>query len=409
MRELGRGAVGRVFLAQQLSLDRPVAVKQLRGASHEGSTALERFRREGRALARMAHENIVAVYDMADAGDDLYLVMEYVDGPTLGRLWRAGGLSVPASLEAVRQVSAALSYASKLDIIHRDLKPENVLIAADGTCKVADFGLAKLLAAQTSFMTQVGAVMGTPAYMSPEQALGSGDVDQRTDVYSLGVVAYELLVGRLPFSEDLGDVEMLEAHLSAPVPDPATVVPGFPRKVAATLLKALEKEPRRRYQGAEAFWTDLDKAADKAWPGWPAEADLATAVAAMPRAGRAASTAETRLSRPPMPNPRGGALETLADGVGALETQLDGGAGAKETRVDGGAGVAETLIDAGGSPLITQADAGAAFETQVEEPAGSIGGGSDRMAAGVPAATRAPARSTLPSIERKKLDLPQYQ
>ncbi|HEV3232086.1 MAG TPA: serine/threonine-protein kinase, partial [Candidatus Dormibacteraeota bacterium] len=177
-RELGRGAMGRVFLAQQLSLDRPVAVKQLRGASQQGSTALERFRREGRALARMAHDNIVAVYDMADAGDDLYLVMEYVDGPTLGRLWRAGGLSVPSSLEAVRQVSAALSYASKHDIVHRDLKPENVLIAAEGTCKVADFGLAKLLAAQTSFMTQVGAVMGTPAYMSPEQALGSGDIDQ---------------------------------------------------------------------------------------------------------------------------------------------------------------------------------------------------------------------------------------
>ncbi|MDP9324969.1 MAG: serine/threonine protein kinase [Candidatus Dormibacteraeota bacterium] len=464
-RELGRGAVGRVFLAQQLSLDRPVAIKQLRVASHDGSTAVERFRREGRALARMAHDNIVAVYDMADAGDDMYLVMEYVDGPTLGGLWRAGGFSIPRSLEAIRQVSAALSYASKLDIIHRDLKPENVLVAPDGTCKVADFGLAKLLAAQTSFMTRVGAVVGTPAYMSPEQALGSGEIDERTDVYSLGVVAYELLVGRLPFSPDLGEVEMLEAHLSEPVPDPATVVPGFPKKVAATLLKALEKEPRRRHQGAAAFWSDLAKAADRAWPGWQAAADLAAAVASVPRAGDGEPAAKARKTAAPKRGGRGGALETQADsggagaletqadrralalqtnveggasalethvegasalethvegagalethvegGAGALETHVDGGASAKETRVDGGAGARETLLDAGGSALVTQADAGDAFATQVEEPARpDDSSGSDRMAAGIPAPTRAPARGPLPSIDRKKLDLPQYQ
>ena len=368
--ELGRGATGRVYLAQQLSLGRQVAIKQLRGASQGGSNAVERFRREGRALARMAHENIVAVYDMASADGDMYLVLEYVDGPTLAQLSQPSRLSPAQALGAVSQVAAALAYASGFEIIHRDLKPENVLIASDGTCKVADFGLAKLLAAQSSFTTQVGSVMGTPAYMSPEQAIGSGHVDERTDVYALGVVAYELFLGRLPFPAELGEVEMLEAHLTTAVPPPGEVVPGFPKKVAAVLMKALEKSPVHRYGSAKAFWADLDEAATREWRGWRADAGLAGAVAATTRPRQVAG------DRPVM--------------------------GSKSTRA---AVPLETMVEAPNPALETQVDVpGAALETRLDVPGGVL----EPAAASAPQSSAA-ARRSLPSIERTRVALPKYE
>jgi serine/threonine protein kinase len=286
LRELGHGAMGRVYLARQVSLGREVAVKGLRGASTGGGAAVERFRREGRALARMSHDNVVAVYDMVVNGDDAFLVMEYVDGPTVGRLLRGHTLTRPQALHVVGDIASALAYASSQGIIHRDLKPENVLVDGAGVCKVADFGLAKLLSGQAAFATQVGAVMGTPAYMSPEQAMGRPDIDERTDVYSLGVLAYELMVGQLPFPDAADEVQMLEAHVRSDVPAPSSVVKGFPRQLEAALLKALAKDPRRRYQSAGAFWKDLSAAADREVPGWRGDGDLMTLVAATRPGGR---------------------------------------------------------------------------------------------------------------------------
>ncbi|MEA2645957.1 MAG: eukaryotic-like serine/threonine-protein kinase [Chloroflexota bacterium] len=337
VRELGRGAMGTVYLGRQVALGRDVAIKQLLGSWSGDEEFLDRFRREGRALARMNHENIVGVYDMTHTGIDVYLVMEYIAGVSLGTIVRRGeGLDRGQALSVIQQVSAALDYAAGCDILHRDLKPDNVLVTEVGTVKVVDFGLTKMLSEQSKFVTSVGTVMGTPAYMSPEQASGSGAVDARSDVYTLGVMAYELLTGSLPFTTSMGEVDLLEAHRTAIPPRPDSIVPGFPQKVADVLVAALEKDPGRRPQTAGELWSRLEKAATAAWPGWRDEASLAgLAVAARPRTIATSTAHATRATRRrPVESPA-----TVVDADAPVEqatrTRLQKGAG---TRVQQGTG-----------------------------------------------------------------------
>ncbi|MEA2645255.1 MAG: eukaryotic-like serine/threonine-protein kinase, partial [Chloroflexota bacterium] len=285
---IGKGAMGAVYLARQTTLNRYVAAKQILGAWNGDPEMLARFQREARALAQMNHPNVVGIYDMATQGNDLFMIMEYVRGPSLRQLMDRQPLDIAQALRALGDIAAALEYASKRGIVHRDLKPGNVFVTVSGACKLGDFGLVKMVAGQSNFQTQAGTILGTPAYMSPEQAAGKADIDQRTDVYSLAVMTYELLTGRLPFPSVPGNImASLDAHISQPVPPPSHIVPGFPKAVENALLEGLAKDPKKRPKSAGDLWDKLFKGANQAWPGWQASSDLATiALAAAPPAPR---------------------------------------------------------------------------------------------------------------------------
>lgn len=272
---LGQGAMGAVLLGRQTAVGRQVALKQVLNGLEDDGEARARFQQEARTLAKLNHPGIVHIFDLATSADGSFMVMEYVPGPTLRQVLTRRRVTESQALRVVADLAAALDYASSKGVTHRDLKPANVFITPDGTCKLGDFGLAKLQRETALFQTQVGTILGTPTYMSPEQAAGSAKVDARSDVYSLGVIAYEMLVGRPPFEVGTeGMMALLEAHISAPPPAPSDVAPGFPKDVERVLLKALAKEPKQRYASAGEFARALHAAADSAWPGWPGGTDL---------------------------------------------------------------------------------------------------------------------------------------
>ncbi|MCY2959954.1 MAG: serine/threonine-protein kinase [Planctomycetota bacterium] len=236
LRLVGRGGMGAVYEARQKGLGRSVALKILSAPTRADSSFEERFVREAQALARLSHENIVAVYDAGRAGPHFFLTMEYVDGPNLRQAERAGHIEPAQALALVVQICAALDYAHKNGIVHRDIKPENVLLARDGKVKIVDFGLAKVLdrAARGLSLTRLSQTMGTPHYMAPEQIERPKDVDHRADIYSLGVVFYELLTGELP----LGRFPLPSEKVQIDV------------RLDDIVIRTLAKEPERRYQAA---------------------------------------------------------------------------------------------------------------------------------------------------------------
>jgi len=241
---LGQGGMGAVYKARQPGLDRTVALKILPPGLGADPNFAERFTREARSLARLGHPNIVAVYDFGQAGDLYYFVMEYVDGVSLRQMERGQRLEPRQALSVVMQVCEALQFAHDEGIVHRDIKPGNILIDTKGRVKIADFGLAKLLArAPTDFtLTRPQQVMGTPAYMAPEQIEHPADVDQRADIYSLGVVFYEMLTGELPLGRFAAPSQKVQVDV----------------RLDEVVLKTLEKEPERRYQQASQVRTDVE-------------------------------------------------------------------------------------------------------------------------------------------------------
>ena len=270
---LGRGAMGTVYLARQVSLDRLVAIKRIDSVWAQDAERVARFRREAETLARLNHPSIVAVYDLRNSDDGLHLVMEYVPGPSLHQLMQASRLSIPNSLGVIRDVSDALAHAAAHEVVHRDVKPANVLVAPSGRSKLADFGLVRL-AGGGAGLTTAGQILGTPGYMSPEQASGK-EADPRSDVYALAVMTYELLVGRLPFLPVPGNpMATLQAHIHGQVPHPSSVVSDFPRGVEGPLLAGLGKSPGARPPDAQRFWERLAPEAKDAWPGWDRATDL---------------------------------------------------------------------------------------------------------------------------------------
>jgi eukaryotic-like serine/threonine-protein kinase len=256
-REIGRGGMAVVYLARDLRHDRAVAIKVLRD---EVAAALgaERFLREIQIAAKLQHPHILPVYDSGAAGEALYYVMPYVEGESLRqRLDREGQLAVEDALVIARQVASALAYAHDHDILHRDIKPENILLA-HGQAVVADFGIARAIrAAGGDRLTQTGLVVGTPLYMSPEQATGGEALDGRSDQYSLGCVLYEMLAGHPPF---LGRTpqEILARHTIDPVPALRTARATVPAAVERALDRALAKTPADRYATAHQFAEALD-------------------------------------------------------------------------------------------------------------------------------------------------------
>jgi serine/threonine protein kinase len=253
--QLGRGGMAVVYKAYQPALERYVAVKVLpRELTFDGQF-VERFLREARAAARLNHPNIVTIHDVGQAEGVHFLVMEFVDGPSLTDLLRQQGAQPPEEVSRIiSQVATALDYAHQHSFVHRDIKPGNILLAPDGTAKLTDFGIVQ--AAEGTRLTQTGTLLGTPAYMSPEQARGA-EVGQGTDIYSMGVVAYEMLSGRVPFSGPT--MAVLHAHVYEP-PD-LGVLPG---QVRPAVGKALAKDPAARHASAGAFAQALRSAPGEA-------------------------------------------------------------------------------------------------------------------------------------------------
>jgi WD40 repeat protein len=257
--ELGRGGMGVVYRAVHLALKRPVALKVLRTGGLAGADELVRFRRESEVTARLQHPNVVQIFEVGEIGGRPFLALEYLSGGTLADQVAGGPLDPRAGAGLVRTLAAAVGHAHDNGVVHRDLKPQNVLLAADGTPKIADFGLALL--PRGDGVTQSAALVGSPSYMAPEQAGAQGKVGPRADVYALGAVLYELLTGRPPFVGPTPLDTLEQVRHAEPVPI-RRLQPKCPRDLETVCLKCLEKRSDQRYPTAAALTDDLDRFLD---------------------------------------------------------------------------------------------------------------------------------------------------
>jgi beta-lactam-binding protein with PASTA domain len=288
-RKLGSGGMADVYLAEDQELGRRVALKLLDDRHSADEQFVERFRREAQSAAGLNHPNIVSIFDRGRAEGTYYIAMEYLDGRTLKELLiRNGPTPVPIAIDYARQILGALAFAHRGGIVHRDIKPHNIVVGSDGRLKVTDFGIARSGASQ---MTEAGSIVGTAQYLSPEQARGA-PVDQRSDLYSLGIVLYEMLTGKVPFTGDT-PVEIAMKHLSQ-VPDPPSALrPEVPHDLDAVVMRALAKDPDQRYASAEEMDADLARVARGVAVSRETE-DAMTQVLA----GVGATSAPTMVTRP---------------------------------------------------------------------------------------------------------------
>jgi serine/threonine-protein kinase len=248
---LGAGGMGTVYEAEHLYIQKRVALKLLRPEITASADAVARFQREALAASTIGHENIVAIDDFGRLADgQVYLTMEFLDGDPLNEVLEREPLSIPQILDVAIQTCHGLAAAHAKGIIHRDMKPENIFLVDGGSkVKILDFGIAKVVRADSNTnLTKTGAVFGTPNYMAPEQALGR-PIDHRVDVYSMGIIIYQMATGRLPFEAD-SFVAILTQHVTEPPPSPRSVAPAreIPEALEAIILKAVAKEPAERYQ-----------------------------------------------------------------------------------------------------------------------------------------------------------------
>ena len=280
LEQLGQGGMATVYKAYHASLDRYVAIKVLHPAFKEDNTFEQRFQREARVVARLEHPHIVPVYDYAEHEKRPYLVMKYIEGDTLKARLGMGPLSSGEIRRIVDAVGSALAYAHKQGILHRDIKPSNVLVASDGQMYLADFGLARIAQSGESTLSS-DMIMGTPQYISPEQAMGDPNLDARTDVYSLGVVVYELLVGRVPYQADT-PYAVVHDHIYTPLPLPRSINARLPEPLERFLLKALSKDRGDRYQSVEEMLTALNRAVEESGLQSPGSVSTVVQPAAAP-------------------------------------------------------------------------------------------------------------------------------
>jgi serine/threonine-protein kinase len=258
---LGRGGMGEVYLATQLSLSRPVALKVLRPDFASNKTYLGRLRTEATAVAKLNHPNIVHVYTLGNVDKINFIAMEYVQGTNLrDYILKKGALDIPLAMSIMRQAGLAVGAAGEIGLVHRDIKPENILITKKGRVKVADFGLCRDQDSRSVHLTQTGVTMGTPLYMSPEQAQGHA-IDHRSDLYSLGITFYHMLAGVPPFHADTALALALKQVREAPR---SILVhrPDLPVELDTLVLKLIAKAPEERYQSAAEMLADLAKARD---------------------------------------------------------------------------------------------------------------------------------------------------
>jgi serine/threonine-protein kinase len=264
--QLGQGGMATVFKAYHAALDRYVAIKVLHPAFKEDPSFLARFHREARIVAKLDHPNITPIYDFAEYQGTPYLVIRYIEGQTLKVLLRDGLLPLDGVLAIMRPITDALAYAHAQGVLHRDIKPSNIMIANDRHIYLSDFGLARMAQTGESTLSQ-DMLIGTPQYISPEQAKGT-PVDPRSDIYSLGVVLFEMLTGRVPFSADT-PYAVIHDHIYAPLPLPTSINPNLSLDLERVLLKALAKEPDARFDSATDLMAALARAAGDAAPAAP--------------------------------------------------------------------------------------------------------------------------------------------
>src|SRR5213080_3564002 len=267
--ELGRGGMGTVYLAEQPGLGREVAIKEL--IQSADPTSLRRFLQEAQVMARTSHPNLVQVHDIELQGNVNYLVLEFVRGRSLRNWMSQAPLPPPQVFAVMHGVLQALDYAHLHAVVHRDMKPENVLISDEGMVKVADFGIARLLddTGVGGTATKTGTTVGTPQYMSPEQ-VASSKVDGRSDLYSAGIMFYELVVGQPPFtaSDADGPFTLMAKHVQAPPKPPSVFRPGLNPELEQVILKSLSKRPEDRFQSGHEFDEAMSRVADQMCPGW---------------------------------------------------------------------------------------------------------------------------------------------
>ncbi len=260
IKSIGEGGMANVYLAYDTILDRNVAVKVLRGDLATDEKFVRRFQREALSASSLSNPNIVEVYDVGEDNGEYYIVMEYVEGKHLKNLLKKRGkLTVPEVIDIVLQITNGLSVAHDSYIIHRDIKPQNILILDNGLIKITDFGIA--VAMNATQLTQTNSVMGSVHYLPPEQASGKGATLQ-SDIYSIGILMYELLTGKLPFKGD-NAVEIALKHLKEPMPSIRDEIPDIPQSVENIILKATAKNPKNRYADAREMHEDLKTCLDE--------------------------------------------------------------------------------------------------------------------------------------------------
>ncbi|MGH9764378.1 MAG: serine/threonine protein kinase, partial [Blastocatellia bacterium] len=248
--KIGEGGMGAVYKGVDLMLEREVAIKALRTELARQPNVVERFRAEAVTLAKLNHPNIATLHSFFRQGDDYFMVMEFVRGETVDSvLRRSGGMVVQTALPLFCQALDGIDHAHQMAIIHRDIKPANIMLTESGSIKVMDFGIARVLG--TARMTRQGNIIGTIEYMSPEQVRGQ-ETDSRSDIYSLGILLYEMLTGRVPFSSP-SEYDLMKSQIEdAPTP-PRDFAPHIPLPVEAAIMRALAKKPEARYQTAGDF------------------------------------------------------------------------------------------------------------------------------------------------------------
>ena len=260
VRMIGEGGMANVYLAHDIILDRDVAVKILRGDLADDEKFVRRFQREAIAASSLSHPNIVEMYDVGEDDGSYFIVMEYVEGKTLKSLIkRRGSLTIPEVIDIMLQLTSGIACAHDSFIIHRDIKPQNVLILDDGCVKITDFGIA--MALNSNELTQTNSVMGSVHYLPPEQANGSGSTI-KSDIYSLGILMFELLTGKLPFKGE-NAVEIAIKHMKEAIPSVVEFNPEIPQSVENVILKACAKNPKNRYSSAMDMYNDLKTCLDK--------------------------------------------------------------------------------------------------------------------------------------------------
>src|ERR671930_460978 len=295
LRKLGTGGMANVYLAEDQELGRRVAIKILDDRHASDEQFIERFRREAKNAAGLSHPNIVSIYDRGEAEGTYYIAMEFLDGRSLKELIVGRGPApVKIAIDYARQILAAVGFAHRHGIVHRDIKPHNVLVGHEGRLKVTDFGIARSGASQ---MTEVGSIIGTAQYLSPEQARGSR-VDQTSDLYSVGVVLYELLTGQVPFTGDT-PLEIAMKHLSEVPTPPSELRPEVPHDLDLVVLRALAKDQAERYETAEEMDADLERIL----AGMPVGDETANAATAVLSGSGVLATAPTSVITPPAPPP----------------------------------------------------------------------------------------------------------
>lgn len=260
IKTIGEGGMANVYLAKDIILDRNVAIKVLRGDLATDEKFVRRFQREALSASSLSHPNIVEIYDVGEDDGDYYIVMEYVEGKNLKQLLKKRGkLTVAEVVDIMIQITSAMGVAHDSLIIHRDLKPQNILIKDDGEVKITDFGIA--MALNATQLTQTNSAMGSVHYFPPEQANGKGST-LKSDVYSLGIMMYELLTGTLPFRGD-NAVEIALKHLKEPIPSIRTELPELPQSIENIIIRATAKNPKNRYANANEMHDDLMTALNK--------------------------------------------------------------------------------------------------------------------------------------------------